>query len=324
MIHVAIIGCGQLGSRHLQAIAKIDVPVDIQIIDPSHEALKTAQERFEQISSNPNVEKISFFNSIDDLYAEIDFCIVATNADSRAPVTEEVLVKKAVKNLLLEKVLFQREGEYETIGKLIEKHTVKTWVNCTRRMWPVYEEMRDTLTGSQLLEINVSGSGWGMASNSIHMIDLIAYLAGSAEYAISSDLLDPEVAASKRKEFVEFTGSLKGVFKDGPAFSISSYKNGMVPLVMQIISENSICCISEHNGKGWISRKAQNWAWQEFLFETPYQSQLTHCLIRQIITTGTSALPSFEESAKLHIPLLRCFISFLGRMGQEVDRCPIT
>ena len=324
IMNIVIIGSGQLGSRHLQAIAKIDLPVAIQVVDPSHESLKIAKERFEQISPNPNVKRIFFFNSLDDLHSVVDFCIVATNSDIRAQVTEELLSKKAVKYLILEKILFQNEGEYETIGKLIERYNVKTWINCARRMWPVYKEIRERLAGSHLFEINISGSSWGLASNSIHMIDLIAYLTGISEYNISADLLDSDVIESKRKGFIEFSGFLKGSFTDGPYFSINSYKNGKVPPIIQLISEKTIYFISEHNRRGWSTREDQGWTWQEFSFETPYQSQLTHLLIKQIIDTGECALPSFEESAKLHIPLLNCFIFFLCRMGRVVDRCPIT
>jgi predicted dehydrogenase len=322
--NIAIIGAGQLGSRHLQALAKIAIPVEIVVVDPSPESLRIAEKRFKEIPFNPNVKNIYYFSSINDLHPEIDFCIVATNSDVRAIVVEELLLKKRVEYLILEKVLFQSEGEFANIERLIDKNKVRTWVNCPRRMWPVYKGIHDNLTDSHLLEINISGSNWGLASNSIHMIDLIAYLVGITEYNISGDILDPDVVASKRKGFIEFSGSLKGSFKDGPNFSISSYKDGKVPPVIQLISEQSIYFISEHNGRGWLSREAQSWAWQEFSFETPYQSQLTHRLIKQIIDTGASDLTSFEESARLHIPLLNCFISFLSREGKEVDRCPIT
>jgi predicted dehydrogenase len=322
--NIAIIGSGQLGSRHLQALARITIPVEIEVIDPSPESLKIAEERFKEIPFNPNVKNIYYFSSINDLHSDIDFCIVATNSDVRAIVVEELLLKKRVEYLILEKVLFQTEGEYETIGKLVERYKVKTWVNCPRRMWPVYKEMHDDLMGTHLFEINFSGSDWGLASSSIHMIDLIGYLTGTADYNINGDLLDSEVVESKRKGFVEFTGTLKGSFRGGPYFSISSYKEGNVPLIIQLITEKSAYIISEYNGRGWVSREDQSWAWQEFSFETPHQSQLTSQLMQQIIDTGSSDLPSFEESANLHIPLLNCFISFLPRMGKEVDRCPIT
>ena len=324
MLTIAVIGSGQLGSRHLQAIAKIDIPVEIQVIDPSYESLKIAKERFEQISSNSNVKRISFSNSLDDLHSEIDFCIVATNSDVRAIVIEELLLKKAVKHLILEKILFQTGSEYETIGKLIEKVKVKTWVNFTRRMWPVYKKMHDYLKGVHLFEVNISGSDWGLATGSIHIIDLISYLTGSSDYIINSDLLDSEFVESRRKGFIEFTGILKGSFNTKPYFSISSYKDGNIPSIINIISEKCIYMIIEDLGRGWIYRAAENWSGEEFSFETPYQSQLTQGLIKQIIDTGSSDLPSFEESAKLHIPMLNSLISFLCRSGREVDRCPIT
>ena len=324
MMIVAIIGSGQLGSRHLQAIAKIDFPIDIQIVDPSDVALKIAKERFDQIPSNPNVKKVAFLHSLDDLHSEIDFCIVATNSDVRAVVTEELLSKKAVRCLILEKVLFQTECEYENIGELIERYKVKTWVNCPRRAWSIYKEIHENLVENHLFEINISGSDWGLASNSIHMIDLVAYLTGNIEYNINGDLIDSDVVESKRRGFIEFTGSIKGSFKDGPNFSISSYRNGKVPSIIQLMSEKLIYFISEHNGMGWVSGEDQNWAFQEFSFETPYQSQLTHLLIKQIVDSGVCDLTSFEESTKLHIPLLNCFKAFLSRGGRKTDRCLIT
>jgi predicted dehydrogenase len=247
--NIAIIGAGQLGSRHLQALAKIAIPAELEVVDPSPESLKIAEERFKEIPSNPKVTNIRYANSINDLHSDIDFCIVATNSDVRAQVTEELLSKKAVQYLILEKVLFQTEGDYEIIGKLIETHKVKTWVNCTRRMWPVYKEIRDNLMDCRLLEINISGSNWGLASNSIHMIDLIAYLTGISEYDIRGDLIDSDVVENKRKGFIEVTGRLEGSFKNGPNFSISSYKHGRVPSVIQLMSKKSIYFISEYSRK---------------------------------------------------------------------------
>ena len=324
MLHIAIIGSGQLGSRHLQAIAQIDLPAEIQVVDPDRQALAVAKERFEQMSSNPNLIKISFLNSLESLNREIDFCIISTNSDVRARVAENVLSRNDVRYLLLEKFLFQTEREFEYVGDLIEKNQVKAWVNCPRRMWPVYREIRDHLKGGRLLEFDFSGSSWGLASNSIHLIDLIAFLGGIVEYDIGGDMIDPGVIESKRKGFIEFTGSLKGAFKDGANFSISSYKYGNVPSIITVIGEHSIHIMSEHNGRGWISSEGRHWEWCEFVFETPYQSQLTHKFIRQIEDEGSCDLPSFEESSRLHIPILNCFTSLLGYRDADYVGCPIT
>ena len=49
---IAIIGAGQLGSRHLQALVAVDFPLTVQVVDPSNEALKIAThiERLSQLN----------------------------------------------------------------------------------------------------------------------------------------------------------------------------------------------------------------------------------------------------------------------------------
>lgn len=321
---IAIIGAGQLGSRHLQALAAVDFPVTVQVVDPSSEALKIAKERFEQVMPATNVAQLTFHNSLDELYSILDFCIIATSADIRGVIIENLLLKKEVKCLILEKILFQTEHEYGKIGELIQNHNVKAWVNCPRRMWSVYSDMREKFVNNRILEMNVAGSNWGMATSTIHMIDLLAFLTSNDDYNVSHDYLDHDVLESKRKGFVEFTGALKGRFKDGAFFNVSSYRSGSVPTIIELISEEQIFVIREFCGRGLVFRRDGQWMPEEFSFETPFQSKLSHLFIKQIIETGSCDLTSFEESVKLHKPMLNCFMSFLKSRGVEVEKCPVT
>ncbi len=321
---IAIIGAGQLGSRHLQALAAVDFPITVQVVDPSSDALKIAKERFEQEMPATNVKQLTFHNSLDELYSILDFCIIATNADIRGVIIEKLLLKKEVKYLILEKILFQTEHEYGKIEELIQKHNVKTWVNCPRRMWPVYRDLREKFMNNRILEMNIAGSNWGMATSTIHMIDLLAFLTGNDDYNVSYDYLDHDVLESKRKGFVEFTGALKGMFKDGSFFNVSSYRSGSVPTIIELISEKHIFVIREFCGHGLDFRRDGQWMPEEFSFETPFQSKLSRLFIKQIIETGSCDLTSFEESVKLHKPMLNCFMSFLKSRGVEVDKCPVT
>ena len=43
--HIAIIGAGQIGSRHLQGLTKIKQSINITVIDPNPAALKMAKKR---------------------------------------------------------------------------------------------------------------------------------------------------------------------------------------------------------------------------------------------------------------------------------------
>ena len=108
MYNIAIIGSGQLGSRHLQGLAKIDMEINIEVADLNVQSLELARKRYEEIPANPSVKSISFFQSIEDLNDSLDLVIVATNADIRYELVVQLLRAKKVKNIILEKVVFQR------------------------------------------------------------------------------------------------------------------------------------------------------------------------------------------------------------------------
>ena len=55
MYNIAIIGAGQLGSRHLQGLKLAQLPMRIEIVDSSEKSLETARERYDQIEANPLV-----------------------------------------------------------------------------------------------------------------------------------------------------------------------------------------------------------------------------------------------------------------------------
>ena len=101
MYSIAIIGAGQLGSRHLQGLKLAQMPMCIQVIDKSPESLLTARERYEQIVPNPQVTSVEYLTTIDELAPELDLVIVATGSKPRAAILAELLSKEQVRNLLL-------------------------------------------------------------------------------------------------------------------------------------------------------------------------------------------------------------------------------
>lgn len=129
MYHIAIIGAGQLGSRHLQGLKSARLPMHIQVVDSSQAALDTARERYEQIDANPQVVSIDYLPYIDNLHSELDLVIIATGSKPRAEILKELLQKKIVKNLLVEKVLFPDLHSYHTIRDLLHDKGLqeKTW-----------------------------------------------------------------------------------------------------------------------------------------------------------------------------------------------------
>ena len=83
MVNIAIIGAGQIGSRHLQALSQLNRITDIQIVDPNYKSLERARERFLQVQESKYVQKVEYLNNIKDLSNNLELVIVATNSDVR-------------------------------------------------------------------------------------------------------------------------------------------------------------------------------------------------------------------------------------------------
>lgn len=123
---IGLIRAGQLGSRYLQGLAATGIDLDIEVVEPFPASVQTAKEHYTQMPENPRIGSLTFFDSIARLSETLDLVIVATIADVRYTILNELLRSKTVRNLLLEKVLFQRLFEYDEARALINKHHVKT------------------------------------------------------------------------------------------------------------------------------------------------------------------------------------------------------
>src|SRR5688500_4752859 len=113
MLQIALIGAGQLGSRHLQALALLGRPARVTVVDPVESSLAAAKERFEQVAKG-DVEAV-FTRSFANLPKHVDGAVVATGADRRRKAIEDLLQQSTVGVALLEKVLFQRVEDYAAV-----------------------------------------------------------------------------------------------------------------------------------------------------------------------------------------------------------------
>ena len=322
---IALIGAGQLGSRHLQGLARIDIPVAITVVDPSGDSLEVARKRFEEIPANSNIARIDFSTSMADLPASADLCIVATNADVRAGVIRDAVVRGAVNRVILEKVLFQDINDYKEISELFRHHGVLAYVNCPRRVYPFYLAMKELLTNRRRLMFEVAGSHWNMASNAIHLLDLFAFLAGGDRIEITEALLDREVMASKRAGYIEFTGSIGGTIMPDHRFRICALKEAGHAETITIENEEVKIVVTESERKALVAWGGSGAPPEEKQVDCPFQSQLTADVARDLLLNDRCGLTRYEESERLHVPMLKAFLAHLASLdGHERTTCPIT
>jgi predicted dehydrogenase len=324
---IAIIGGGQIGSRHLQALARLGRPATIDLVDPSPQSLATASSRFQDVASPDSPVSLNLHQDLSALPELIDVAIIATSADTRLEALKGLLAKSRVKQLILEKVLFQSPACIDEAARLLSEASTAVWVNCPRRLSPIYGELRAALAGVRPIQVRVSGANWGIGCNSIHFLDLIQFIAGqTGPLSFTSANLDKAFPA-KRSGFLEFTGSLDGRFEPDLSFSLTSYATGDAPVMIEIDSPVIRCVIVEGDGRlqGWQTRASEKWEWRPVSCEFLYQSQLTHLIVKSLLDTGICGLPSFDEAARLHEPLLAILNRHLyGDLAGNEMKCPIT
>jgi predicted dehydrogenase len=257
--------------------------------------------------------------------AEFDVGIVATNSDIRRRIVEELLDMKKVKYLMLEKVAFQSANDFERVMKLLKAKHVKAWVNFPRRVIPFYKELKKLIKPHEQVFYTVQGGDWGLACNALHFIDVLSFLTEETDYEVSCDSLDRKIKESKRKGFVEFTGSLHCHFHNGSELSLVSQNNSVCPPLITILTTSLLSVVKEEKGVAKMSKEEKNWEWEEVNFKWPYQSELTHKIVEEIIATGNCGLTPIEESYLIHKPLLVSFTNYLEKItGKKYSICPIT
>lgn len=322
--NILIVGAGQLGSRHLQALALCLTPCEIFVVDPLAESLKVAKSRFEEINghSKHNVYYQSYIDELESDHFEI--AIISTNADKRSKVIKQLLTTKSISIFILEKVLFQSVMEYDEIEMLFKRTKSKAFVNCPRRMFSFYKEVKESIFYETPIHIEVIGNAWGLGCNSIHFIDLFNFLTGENIIDWNS-YLDDGYLESKRQGFKEFTGSLTGRSPKGNSLSLTSYRNGVVNTSVRISTPNRRYVIEESIGRAWIVEFDNKLNISEIDFTMKFQSQLTNIVVKQLFESGTCELTTYDQSSELHLNFIKTILGHYNKYQDiKTDICPIT
>ena len=321
MPRVKIVGAGQLGSRHLQALQAIREPLEIQVIDPSTDSLKVAEERFHAVAGETR-HQVRFTREV-DATGPTDIAIVATSANTRRQAAEALLAASSVRYLVLEKLLFAKREDYAGFAQALAGTATQAWVNCPMRMMPPYERIRAALTGEPL-HYRVHGSKYGLVTNAIHYLDHVAHLSGCTDYKVDTSGLDRSPIDSKRAGFLELNGTLTAAFADGSRAELTCLAQGDAPVVVEIFTPSRRFIVRESEGKLWTATSKGQWAWDEQEARIPYQSQMTTQVVQELLDKGRCSLSPFADSVRIHLALLDPLLGMLRTQRPELDHYPFT
>lgn len=322
--NVLIVGAGQLGSRHLQGASQVKTKINLLVVDKSPSSIKNAIKRYGEMDFNPSIKNISYFNDLNEIRVnEIDLAIVATTADIRANIIVALNNQFAIKKIILEKILFQKESDYWLINNLIKINKITAWVNHPRRSFPFYKKLKKELELHNKYKMKVTGGSWGLACNGLHFIELISYLTERKELNLDTSHLESFLLESKRKGFYEVMGTIKG--KIGEVDIELNCDQGDSPIEIEINSEfENLYIYESHNkiiNKNLKSNKI-NYKSKKILYN---QSEITGVLIDSILNESKCDLPYFEDVMEQHLLFTKKIMQHINKHStKEFDYCPIT
>ncbi|MFI5203715.1 MAG: Gfo/Idh/MocA family oxidoreductase [Flavobacteriales bacterium] len=308
--NIVIIGCGNIGARHLQAFATTTENMDIWVIDPKPESIENAKKLWaDAIASHTGCKANVQFNLSTELLPEnIFLAIIATNSDARYKALSGLLLKSKPTHVILEKFLFQTSQEFEDTSTLLKQHAITSaYVNCPRRLFEAYSGLYTILKRGQSITMSVTGNSWGMASNSIHFIDLFQMLIGDEKITHCRFNQSPDtlITASKRGGFIEVNGQCEARGSSGSVLTLNCGTNDFDGIEITIGQGETVLHVLEKAGKIKISSNGKT---SEFIM--PYQSQLTHTYYSALKNAEKFRLVSYKESTQHHL----LFISAIEKL----------
>lgn len=311
-----IIGMGNIGYRHFQALHNLKNK--IFLIDPK--ISKLSLEKF--YAKNKKNKHIFYLKNYSKLPKVIDLAIIATTADKRLDCLNNLIKNTKIKNIILEKILFNKIKSYKEAKYFINNKT-NIWVNSLNRTYPITKLIKKKNKNFRLKYLSVKGNEWGLACNFIHFLDLINYFNYETKYSIVKNNLK-KIIKTKRKRFIDFLGNIKIKSEHGTNIFFES-KKGKMNYQLKLIFNNYTYLINEIKGEVIeINKKLK--IRKKYIYKTPLVSELTKKFAKQIYKNNRCELTDLETSIKLHFPLIKSFCKSYKKIKKikKINSCPIT
>lgn len=312
MKSVIIIGCGNIGYRHLQAILLLPQATNIFIVEPN---LESHARIASLIAQSGGKHRINLLNALPEDHIDFDLAVIATTSNHRRDVVEDFLRNHYASVMIMEKVLFQSVKDIDFVQEFLLENDVTAYVNCGRRYFPGYADLKRYLsTSDQPKNIEVSGNNFGLASNAIHFIDLAEYLNSSVITTLDGTGLTAGFVAAKRNKCVEFYGKLEAQFSNGSQLTIDCHTDGDLSVAVKITSGETEIRIDEMARKivtGGVSAD----------FASKHVSECVE-IYSSALERGQCDLTPYADSARQHRIYLSAVLTHLGLPQTAV--CPIS
>ncbi len=322
---ILIVGCGQIGSRHLQAVSGMQEVASIDVVDCNDSSLKLGQKRLSEVASKNPAITYRWLEGLESSLKGADLCIVATSALGRVKLVREIFDLTGIKHFIIEKLAAQSTQEYQELLDFARRNHLNIWVNCPTRAYEVHQYIKSKLNPAEPLIFSEIGGNHGLVCNGIHYADLFLFYDQSDRIQSAAADIDPILHPSKRgKDFFDLSGSLCGFTGKGSKFILSYAANHALPDVVTITTSHARFIVDVIGALAFES--INDSPWQKIPIESKINvSDTTQIFCHDIFRHNSCALPTLEECWPAHRYILTETLPHFNRLLKTENQfCPTT
>lgn len=324
---ILLIGCGELGSRHLQAITSLDSVKEIYVLDDRAEALALGQKRLAEIKDFNKAISFHWIQEPTPETANGDLCLVATQATGRCSLVKRVTRELGYQTFLIEKIVAQSVDEYLDLMSFVEKHKLAIWVNCKTRTYSIHKRIKKLLPPDEpFIFSRISGND-GLANNGVHTADLFAFYDGTTKLIPLAARIDPVLHPSKRGKMIfDLSGTLHAMSDKGSDFTVSFAPTFVSPDHISIVSSRGRFIIDHIKRFFYQSLPENDWEWQRLEITDNWMvSCMTKAFVTDILEKNSCELPTLAECWPAHQYILSELLGTFKKLDVAKDGlCPVT
>ena len=317
---IVLVGCGNIGVRHLEGLLKLDKKISISIVEPNLTTQKSVQSYLSKFEYDEISHTINWYDSVKQLDSFSDLTIVATTSIDRVDLIEKLLEKGHLR-FLIEKIVCQSDTEYKQLLLNLEKYGAKGWINTNRRYFSFYQKIKPFFSSEYPITMKVTAGNKGLGSNALHYVDLFNWFIENTSTKLDGSKLHKKIFPNKRNpQLMEFAGIINGI--NGKSnLIISFFPNDNSSIIVEIFNKENCISIDEIT-ENIISSQG---FFSDLAFEYEHVSSLTTKITNDILTNDICLLPSAEELYFIHKEIFQIFNTHIKRIRNEDTKlCPIT
>lgn len=305
--NILIVGCGNIGFRHFQSIVKNKKKINIYLYDKNNQQYLLFKKYIKEKKIHQKVIFLKNLKSINKIF----LCIIASTLPGRLNLIKKITRSLIIDNIIIEKIPFFDNIEYQDCIKLLDDKNINCWVNCPNRYFNSYRDLKKKFN-SRKINMTINGGNWGLISNTIHYLDLFLYFNKTKK--IDNVLIKNfKIKKSKRSGFKEAKASILFTIKNN-FLLINDLHDENFGVTLEI-SDNKVQYNIFEDLSRFISINKKKGNFKTGKFKIEHQSKLTNKYLDDLIDKSKCELVTLRDNYLYYSSFINKVKIFLKKLN---------